>query len=645
VEIVLIISSDLSDLLFTYKCDYIKCVDIVIKMAKRKLETITGGGDKANTTPVKKLAGILKTEKTPGSGSNNNNKSVTFPPPEELGQTLKLVAKGQFDEGDVSSVIGLLESLRGPSLVMWLEELQANITVLGSHKSEQMEGLVMELLKLRWADQGKQVVEAYKSFLVNLVSANTRYTRAAVKSLIGNFKGGLRESDSDVFRNTHQVLKGLLAVSPVGARDEILEQINLRFPFYKTLAYKQVCYISAVVEMSGYVADSREQVVCLLVEKLIKLDAHLSRDFVDEAYRTRDRDQGELDNQVLALDLFMKLMFTYIHGETHVHQEFNHDKAMSVVDSFMKIFHTHVLPTFNIVHTQFLYMYLASMSPTVCARFLLENWKTFTNPNTPSILRQTAMAYIASFLSRASFASVSLVMTYLERISSWALTYIRSRETKAGGFDFMYTDLNHHGPFYSACQAIFYVFAFRHSDLTSSETRMKVLQGMSWQSLITSHLNPLRVCLPGVVRNFSSIARGYQLAYCTSIIQRNCRINLPVVGSLSQASSKGKPLLLDCFFPFDPYLLEESKEYVDEMYRPYTGEIIDDSDEEDDGNDDSEEEMDDTPDSGLGIRKRRERLDSYRSSVSSCGRNKKDSVGCLNDLLLQDLPPASPGFN
>eukprot|EP00092_Neocalanus_flemingeri_P006602 GFUD01007121.1.p1 GENE.GFUD01007121.1~~GFUD01007121.1.p1 ORF type:complete len:614 (+),score=188.47 GFUD01007121.1:461-2302(+) len=613
-------------------------------MGKRKLETVTGGGgDVSTTTPVKKLAGILKTEKTPGSG--NNNKSVTFPPPEELGQTLKLVAQGQFDEGDVSVVIGLLESLRGPSLVMWLEELQANITVLGSHKSEQMEGLVMELLKLRWADQGKAVAVAYKSFLVNLVSANTRYTRAAVQSLIGNFKGGVKESDSDVFRNTHEVLKGLLTVSPVGARDEILQQINLKFPFYKMPAYRQVCYISAVVEMSGYVADSRERVLCLLMERLVKLDAHLSRELIDEAYRARDYEGVELNNQVLALDLFMKLMFTYIYGETHVLEEYNHDKAAPVVDCFMKIFSTHVLPTFNIVHTQFIYLYLSSMSPTVCSRFLLENWRIFSNPNTPSILRQTAMSYIASFLSRATFASVSLVMTYLDRISSWALTYIRTRETQAGGFDFMYTDLNHHGPFYSACQAIFYVFAFRHTELTATEARMKTLQGMSWQSLITSHLNPLRVCLPGVVRNFSSISRGYQLAYCNSITQRNSRINLPVVGSLSQASSKGKPLLLDCFFPFDPYMLEETKEFVEGIYRPYTGEIIYDSDEEEESDDDSEEEADDTLDSGLGKRKKRERTDSYRSSVSSCGRMKRDSVGCLNDLLMQDLQPATPGFN
>jgi len=148
-----------------------------------------------------------------------------------------------------------------------------------------------------------------------------------------------------------------------------------------------------------------------------------------------------------------------------------------------------------------------------------------------------------------------------------------------------------------------------------------------------------------VVRNFSAIARSYQLAYCNSIIMRNNRINLPVVGSLSQAGSKGKPMLLDCFFPFDPYLLEETRDYVEKIYRPYTGEIIEESDDEEYSDDVESEEDADTPDSGLG-KKKRERIDSCRSSIaSSCGRVRQDSVGCLNDLLMEDLVPASPGFH
>merc|ERR1712242_164054 len=307
----------------------------------------------------------------------------------------------------------------------------------------------------------------------------------------------------------------------------------------------------------------------------------------------------------------------------------------------MKVFLGHVIPTFNILHTQFLYLYLASLDTTVSSRFLADTWKTFSNVNNASILRQTAMAYIASFLSRGSFVTVGTVMTFLERMTIWCLTYVRTKEENSSGIDFRNTDLNHHGPFYAACQAIFYVFAFRHTELTSSEARMKKLQSLPWQTLITSNLNPLRVCLPGIVSNFSIISRNYQLAYCNSIIQRNNRINLPVVGSLSSTTTAAKPLLLDCFFPFDPYLLDESKIYIEDIYRPYTGEIIEDlSQDAEDNEDDSNE----TPDSGLG--RRRKRTDSFRSSTSSTSsRTRHDSVGQLTELLMQDiLPPPSPGF-
>jgi len=554
----------------------------------------------------------------------------------------------------MAKMIGLVDTLKGQSLVLWLTELQKNVAALGKHKTEAMEGFVTELLKLQWAGQGEAVATSYISFLCNLVSANTRFTRPAVKFIIENFKGSDRELDSDVFRHSHTALRGLLAVAPVIARDEILQQISAKFPYYKMPSYRQVCYISAVLEMIGYIPDSRDLILRLLVDRLIKLDAHLSRDFIDEAYRKirNDEDDDEkmtvkkVDGQVESLDLFMKLMFTYIDVETHTeHGEFDSDKAKPVVDSLLKVFLSHVIPTFNILHTQFLYLYLASLDTTISSRFLSENWKTFSKPDNPSILRQTSMAYIASFLSRGSFVTVGTVMTFLERITNWCLNYVRHKEENSSGMDFMYTDLNQHGPLYAACQAIFYVFAFRHTELTATEARMKKLQSLSWQTLITSSLNPLRVCLPGIVSNFSSLARNYQLAYCNSIIQRNNRINLPVVGSLSGSSATAKPLLLDCFFPFDPYMLEESKIYIEDIYRPYTGEIFNDlSQDEDDSEGESEEDTKDTPDSGLG--RRRKRDDSIRSSSSStCSRTRRDSVGALTDILMQDLQPTpSPGF-
>ena len=78
-------------------------------------------------------------------------------------------------------------------------------------------------------------------------------------------------------------------------------------------------------------------------------------------------------------------------------------------------------------------------------------------------------------------------------------------------------------------------------------------------------------------------------------------------------SSNGKSMLLDSFFPVDvdPYLLEYNREYVEKIYRPYTGEIIDESDDEEYSDDVESEEDVDTPDSGLG-KKKRGRIDSWR---------------------------------
>ena len=394
-----------------------------------------------------------------------------------------------------------------------------------------MEDFVLELLKLKWADQGEAVAAAFIEFLVHLISANVKFVKPAVKFLVENLKGSNKKdkiADSEMLHNTHEAFKGLLEVAPVTSRDEILRHIVGRFPFYKSTTYIQVCYVSALLEMTRYIPDSKEQILRLVMERLIKLDAHLNRDFIEEAYSKQSEEDCPLDVTVRSLDMYMMLMFTFIKESTHDYTEsgeavFNREKAEPLVESLFDIHVSHVLPTFNILHTQFLYLYLGSLAPDLSVKYLTRNWKVFTNPNQPSIIRQTAMAYIASYLARAKCVTASLVLSYLDRLSVWALDYLRTREVSSQGLDFMHTDINKHGAFYSACQAIFYVFTFRHSDLTCRQQSMKRLQGMSWQTLITSSLNPLRVCLPGIVKNFSSLAKNYQLAYCTAIVQRNSR--------------------------------------------------------------------------------------------------------------------------
>merc|ERR1712110_1385139 len=180
--------------------------------------------------------------------------------------------------------------------------------------------------------------------------------------------------------------------------------------------------------------------------------------------------------------------------------------------------------------------------------------------------------------------------------TNWVHGYLNARVDS--GNDFNYVDVRAHGPFYAASQALLYMLAFRYEELVQGPKSIDFLSKLGLGRIVTCSLNPLKVCLPPVVKNFAAIARHYQLAYCETVIQRNNRLNLPVVGSLSSNTSvigEAKPCLLDTFFPFDPYRLRNSKAFISDMYREYQGTL----DEEDDSSDSDEDgsENDETLDS------------------------------------------------
>ncbi|CAB4063889.1 RRN3 [Lepeophtheirus salmonis] len=185
-------------------------------------------------------------------------------------------------------------------------------------------------------------------------------------------------------------------------------------------------------------------------------------------------------------------------------------------------------------------------------------------------------------IARGKFIPLNTAKCYLEKIVSWIHLYIKNSEY--ANKDFMYADIKTHGPFYAAVQSALYMFAFRHEEFMDNKKNLEFLKSLNFNTIVTCSLNPLRVCLPPVVKNFASISRNYQLAYCDTIIQRNNRINLPIVGSLSESSSSAKPLLLDSFFPFDPYSLKDSDSFISPLYRKYSSssnaESVSDSEEE-----------------------------------------------------------------
>lgn len=138
------------------------------------------------------------------------------------------------------------------------------------------------------------------------------------------------------------------------------------------------------------------------------------------------------------------------------------------------------------------------------------------------------------------------VKNYLKELCNWAHQYTQKCDAIKNHI------LKAHTVFYSICQAIFYIVAFRSRDLTADDKDLMFMQSLHLSSIVASQLNPLRVCLPAIATIFAGVTRTYQLAYCHTILERNARRKL---ATIYMNNNEMPEECLDTVFPFDPYLL------------------------------------------------------------------------------------------
>jgi len=153
----------------------------------------------------------------------------------------------------------------------------------------------------------------------------------------------------------------------------------------------------------------------------------------------------------------------------------------------------------------------------------------------------------------------------LKRVLEWAHHYIEDREKLDLTQNIITTpDADVHFVFYSVCQLIFYVFCFRHEQLKSYQiTNKENVAELNLEHLIKTKLNPLKVCLPSIVREFVKVVKGLNIVDCTNIMDRNSKIVL---------STKSNQL--ESFFPFDPFLLKLSSKFIHPIYQIWKGPAI-----------------------------------------------------------------------
>ncbi|XP_032125515.1 RNA polymerase I-specific transcription initiation factor RRN3 [Sapajus apella] len=515
--------------------------------------------------------------------------------------------KGETNDFELLKNQLLDPDIKDDQIINWLLEFRSSIMYL----TKDFEQLISIILRLPWLNRSQTVVEEYLAFLGNLVSAQTVFLRPCLSMIASHFvpprviikEGDVDVSDSDDeddnlpanFDTCHRALQIIARYVP-STPWFLMPILVEKFPFVRKSERTLECYVHNLLRISVYFPTLRHEILELIIEKLLKLDVSASRQDIEDAEETAAQtcggtdsteglfnmdedeetehetraDPERLDQMVHPvaerLDILMSLLLSYMKDVCYVDGKIDNSKTKDLYRSLISIFDKLLLPTHASCHVQFLMFYLCSFKLGFAEAFLEHLWKKLQDPSNPAIIRQAAGNYIGSFLARAKFIPLITVKSCLDLLVNWLHIYLHNQDSGTKAF----CDVALHGPFYSACQAVFYTFVFRHKQLLSGNLKegLQYLQSLNFERIVMSQLNPLKICLPSVVNFFAAITNKYQLVFCYTIIERNNRQMLPVIRSTAGGDSvQTCTNPLDTFFPFDPCVLKRSKKFIDPIYQ------------------------------------------------------------------------------
>ncbi|KAF8942221.1 hypothetical protein BGZ47_006707 [Haplosporangium gracile] len=345
------------------------------------------------------------------------------------------------------------------------------------------------------------------------------------------------------------------------------------------------------------------------------------------------------------LDGMLFLVFSYLEGYVNScrHLPTHNGRMPAPVEELflvlLQIFMNTILQTFKSRHTQFILFYIVSLSPQFSDYFLGALGTKILDKSQPEVIRVSAAAYMSSFVSRAKYLDIRQVLMVIDMLGNFALELVAQVDTGSN----VLPDADRYAVFYAVVQALMYIFCFRWrvlevgpesksrsskddfdsagmivGSMDSPDVNSSRGVGRQWHSglnslqrVVTSRLNPLKMCSSNVVKQFARISQSLDFMYIYPILEQNKKIYIPrhaarpdsdILGGGGSSSRNGTgsngsgspavggqlPHELETFFPFDPYRLHRSAPFMQGIYQEWESE--EDEDEDDDDEDDYDEE-------------------------------------------------------
>lgn len=544
------------------------------------------------------------------------------------------------------------------------QELRAYIIALTSCmpilKERECNGLVKTVLKCAWLGRDEEFAKVFTHFVAALISAQGSYLLQVLGMMVEYFTAtkpsawcvaDFPEVTRDIMRDRlHKSLRYLLEIFP--SATAVLESLlTAKFPYPDESLRTHMAYIHNMFRLKYYAPDLTEHILDLILDRIVKIDSQMQVDLEDlddditaaamyalhEAHRglsqweddedmdhsdteSVDSDDPDYDQEaarikavkesVEKMDAMLDTLFAYY--TPLIAPDPGSAKAKTNFIIILREFEHMVLPTYKSRHTQFLLFHFAQMHENLADAFLGQMIEAAFSRNTPSILRQACVAYLASYVARGAHVPRHSVREIFELLITHMSDFHQKNEAVCRG-----PDLRRFFHFYSLVQAAMYIFCFRWQDLVVStpehvdpeDPASYIGQDLAWvgatrqdlQRHIFGKFNPLKVCAPVIVEEFAKLAHRLHFMYLYPLVEANKRLRLTQYmttyatgGALRDAgyqSADESYHQLDPYFPFDPYQLPTSKRWLEGDYVPYRAiPGLNADDENSDDSDDMEDE-------------------------------------------------------
>uniref|UniRef100_A0A803L501 Uncharacterized protein n=1 Tax=Chenopodium quinoa TaxID=63459 RepID=A0A803L501_CHEQI len=419
-------------------------------------------------------------------------------------QALKSASSDEND--DYNELVGLLhynDRLSPEDVAMLVTSLKALSGAVSCIDTVLHGSLLDTIFNMSLWSYGPEVMDALIELIITLAASSGKYVDSCLDMLVCNFTPpkrfiealkwpyGVAKKDHVLVRvhSALEYISGLVPLAPSRLLPIVLQRMpkvfnNLQEPVVVMFVENMFkLESSAIGELVG-----RRMLIMAVVDLLIDFDVEVGWDDILE-----ENPQKGIFEMDLMVTTFEHLKYCKENG-----------RLVEVFESLLQSFQITVLNAYKSKFAQFVIFYACSLDSEICgtrfAEFLAD---MYICCSFPPLTRMSAVAYLASFMSRGRFLSTPLVVNILGRLAKCCSDYCRLQSGNS--------DPKIHRVFYAGCQAIMYVLCFRMRSIIDIPNLKSQISGFPLSQIFTSHLEPLKVCLPSIVEEFLQQAKSANL--------------------------------------------------------------------------------------------------------------------------------------